>query len=334
MMDKGLLRKLFVPALSVVAGILLASCHRIELKEPHSGVFIKFDIQVHPDIMSMYGEDYPFPAIVKGMMPTAMEVCFYDVVSHERVFETFVSSAGDFIDVPAGMYDIIAFSLNSEVTNVTGTSSRAGGYAYTSGPGMVLSLTRTSDFEELDPLYYPVIYEPDHLYVGREENVVIPVVPEDNRIVVIDMDVTPLLESYTIQLLNIVGAERIRKATCYVTGQASQRYLWDKRYPSNVCAVVIDAPVNVADGTVLTAFNTFGRFRQVSAGVFLNVLIDDVNGRKYQWVFDVTEQFDNPDNEKHDITIISAIVIPEKEEGGFSPSVDDWNAEIITVPLT
>ena len=333
-MKKVVFTRLFVCFLSVMAGMASVSCHRIELKEPHSGVFVKFEIQVNPDIVSMHEESYPFPAIVRGSMPTAMQVCFYDVVSHELVYETFISSAGDFIDVPAGTYDIIAYSLNTEVTNVTGTSTRAGGYAYTSGPGTVLSLTRTTGFEEMDPLYYPVIYEPDHLYVGREENVVIPVVPEDNRIVVIDMDVPPLLESYTIQLLNIVGAERIRKATCYVTGQASQRYLWDKRYPSNVCAVVIDAPVNVADGTVLTAFNTFGRFRQVSAGVFLNVLIDDVNGRKYQWVFDVTEQFDNPDNEKHDITIMSAIVIPEKEEGGFSPSVDDWNAEIITVPLT
>ena len=162
----------------------------------------------------------------------------------------------------------------------------------------------------------------------------IPVVPEDSRIVIIDLDVTPLLESYTIQLLNVVGAERIRSASCYVTGQAPQRYLWDKRYPGNLCAVVFEAPVNVEDGTIITAFNTFGRFNQVSAGVYLNLLVDDVNGRKYQWVYDITEQFDNPDNEKHDIVIISAIVIPDKEEGGFNPSVSDWNAEIITVPLT
>lgn len=333
-MKKVVFTRLVVCFLCVMAGMASVSCHRIELKEPHSGVYVKFEIQVNPDIISMHEESYPFPAIVRGSMPTAMQVCFYDVVSHELVYETFISSAGDFVDVSAGTYDIVAYSLNNEVTNVTGTSTRAGSYAYTSGPGTVLSLTRSDDGEVRDPLYYPVIYEPDHLYVGRQENVVIPVVPEDSRIVVIDLDVTPLLESYTIQLLNVVGAERIRSASCYVTGQAPQRYLWDKRYPGNLCAVVFEAPVNVEDGTIITAFNTFGRFNQVSAGVYLNLLVDDVNGRKYQWVYDITEQFDNPDNEKHDIVIISAIVIPDKEEGGFNPSVSDWNAEIITVPLT
>ena len=47
----------------------------------------------------------------------------------------------------------------------------------------------------------------------------------------------------------------------------------------------------------------------------------------------MTEQFDNPDNEEHDIFISEPIVVPEKEQGGFTPTVGDWNAEIIHVPL-
>lgn len=326
--------RLFGNLFFLVLAVLTVSCRRIELREPHSGVYIKFNIQDEPGIISMYDADYPFPDIVRGKRPQSLRVCFYDPVSHNLVAEDFLGPEGGFVNIAAGVYDVMAYSLGTEVLRVAGSESRAGCYAYSSRAGYSINLTRSDDNENIERYSFMVIHEPDHIYVGRKADVEIPVVPEDNRIVVIELDESPLLESYTFKALNIVGAERIQTATCYVTGQASQRYLWDSRYSNNQCAIGFDAPVDLLSGTVTTAFNTFGRFPGSSSRVFLNLLISDKSGGKYQWIFDVTEKFDNPDNEKHEISIVSAIVIPEKEQGGFTPSVGDWNAEIITVPLT
>lgn len=330
MMRNRLFGYLFILIVAVVA----ASCRRIELYEPHSGVYVKFNIQVEPDIVSMYDKSYPFPDIVRGGMPSSFRVCFYDPVSHSLVAEDLLGYEGGFVNIAAGTYDIMAYSLGTEVTRVAGSDSRAACYAYSSATGYSLNLTRADSNDHIERYNFSVIHEPDHIYVGRKADVEIPVVPDDNRIIVINLDESTLLESYTFQALNIIGAERVESVTCYVTGQASQRYLWDSRYSNNQCAIGFAGSLDVENGTIITAFNTFGRFPGSSSRVFVNLLVNDKSGGKYQWIFDVTEQFDNPDNEKHEISIVSAIVIPERQQGGFTPSVGDWNAEIIDVPLS
>ena len=317
----------------VTFGAIVCSCHHIPLMDPYSGVYIKFNIRIDPDMFDYNLEDYPYPNIVRGSMPHSLRVCFYDIESHDLVMEEYVGSEGGFINVEAGVYDIVVYNLGTEVTRVTGTASRAGAYAYTSNSGSILNMSKADENGEVIQLNYPVIYEPDHLYVGRKENVEIPVVAADNRVLVIEVDMSTLLESYTFEILNIVGAERIQSATCFVTGQSPQRYLWDKRHPGNLCAITFGAPVDVEHGVVRTAFNTFGRYPYSTSGVYVNFLVNDKGGHRYQWIFDITEQFDDPDNERHEIKIINTIVIPEEEQGGFTPSVGDWNAEIVYVPL-
>ncbi len=311
----------------------LVSCRRIELQEPHSGVYVKFDITVEPEVIGQNEPGYPFPEIVKGRMPQSLRVCFYDHVSHELVAEDFLGPEGGFVSIAAGVYDVMAYSLGTEVTRVTGTESRAGGYAFSGSAGYSLNLTRGDSDGTAEMHSFTVIHEPDHLYVGRQADVDIPVVSAENRILVIGLQPKTILESYTFRVAQVVGAERIQSATCFVTGQASQRYLWDNRYTNTPCAITFSAPVDVESGTVTTAFNTFGRFPGSTSRVFVNLMVNDKSGGKYQWIFDVTEQFDNPDNEEHDIFISEPIVVPEKEQGGFTPTVGDWNAEIIHVPL-
>ncbi|MBQ7458517.1 MAG: hypothetical protein IJS70_05035, partial [Bacteroidales bacterium] len=80
----------------------------------------------------------------------------------------------------------------------------------------------------------------------------------------------------------------------------------------------------------------FGKFPNSENHVFLNVLVTTGGGGKYQWVFDVTNQFDNPDNLGREIVIEDPIVVPEggSGTGGFDPVVSDWDVEIIEIPLS
>ena len=66
--------------------------------------------------------------------------------------------------------------------------------------------------------------------------------------------------------------------------------------------------------------------------VYINVLVTDMKGSRYQWIYDVTDQFDNPDNVTHEIIIEDPIVIPEGGDG-FTHDVNQWDGEVIYVPL-
>ncbi|MBR6933227.1 MAG: DUF5119 domain-containing protein, partial [Bacteroidales bacterium] len=179
-----------------------------------------------------------------------------------------------------------------------------------------------------------VIHEPDHLFAGRREGIVVPVRSELDKTVIIECDMESVVESYSFEVRNVIGADRIDKAEVYITGQAPYRYLWDLRRPNVPVAIYFQAEVNVKKGHIYTVFDTFGKFPGMANYVFLNVRVSDTNGNLYQWEFDVTDQFDNPDNIYHEIIIDEVMEIPEdgSNVGGLDPTVRDW--EIVHIPIT
>jgi hypothetical protein len=179
---------------------------------------------------------------------------------------------------------------------------------------------------------YNIIFEPDHIFTGTRANVDIPIHAAEDGPVVIDVEMTTLIDTYSLEVSYIEGAGRIQKADVYITGQAPSKYMWDRRFPNNPCAIYFESVIDPKKGHLLTVFNTFGKFPNARNGVYLNVLVTDVTGGRYQWVYDVTDQFDNPDNATHEIIIEDRIVIPEGG-GGFTHEVNDWDTEVIYVPL-
>ncbi|WP_308761457.1 hypothetical protein [uncultured Bacteroides sp.] len=57
--------------------------------------------------------------------------------------------------------------------------------------------------------------------------------------------------------------------------------------------------------------------------------LTNASGDKREYVFDVTDQFDNPDNTDHIIEVSDPIDVPDSgsDSGGFKPDVDDWDEE-------
>ena len=198
-----------------------------------------------------------------------------------------------------------------------------------------MQLTMTKGKEDGVPVQmnFPVIYEPDQILVGRAENVVVPVRSEIEQTVFLEVEMPSLLETYTFEVLDIQGAENISSIACYITGQAPLRYMWDMRFPSSASAITFDVPLDRENGVIKTVFNTFGKHPFSTSDVYLNILISSASGGLYQWVYDVTDQFDNPDNVGHRIVVSESLVVPDAAVGGFTPSVSDWQAEITPVPL-
>ena len=319
----------------------LASCRRIPLHDPLANVYLKLTTRLNTDVV--LNEDLNIegnPSLankVYGQQPTQVRACFYDIESHKLVQEQYLPAEGGFVEIPAGTYDLIVYSLGAAITRIDNVESRAAAYAYTDPTGSVVrSKTKVGDVDEDGEVLVneqKVIKEPDHIFVGRRESIVVPVRAEIDQTVIIECELTPLLDTYSFEVRNVIGAGRIQKADVYITGQAPSRFLWDKRYPTKPSALYFQTTINPDKGHIYTVFNTFGKLPGARNDVFLHVLVTDVQGGRFEWEFDVTDQFDNPDNVHHEIIIDERVEIPEDggQVGGLDPKVNEWS--VIVVPI-
>ena len=331
-------RQVNILILALMALMLTPGCKRIPLYDATSGVYIKTDIKLAIDVELSADFDisgHPdLEAKIHGKMPEMIRACFYDRGSHNLVYEEYLPAEGGFVGIGPGEYDLIVYSMGTQETMVTGTETRGAGYAYTAKTGTKVKVVSKSGSDTGMSDAANVIYEPDHIFVGRVADVVIPVRPAGSDPIIIEVKMPTLLETYTLEIVNVVGAGNIQKADIYVTGQAPSKYLWDEHWTPIPSALYFRSLIDPTKGHLFSVFNTFGKLPNTEASVFLNILVT-TGGGKYQWIFDVTDQFDNPDNTGHEIIIDDDIVVPDGSDvGGFRPAVDDWDAEIVYVPLS
>lgn len=316
--------------------LLLGACKRIPLYDPYAGVYLKLNIQLNTNInlnadIDIEG-DKELHDKVYGKIPELVRACFYDVETHKLTNEFILPAEGGFIDIDAGVYDLIVYSLGTESTRIADTDVRATGYAYTSQATKNLRITKSNGDGSTSSQEQQVIYEPDHLFVGNKADVVVPVHSIQDKTVVIEADLTSLVESWSFEVLYVEGAGNIREADVYITGQAPSKYLWDRRFPNQPATIWFQAEANVSKGHIYTVFNTFGKFPHAQNDVYLNVIVTDAAGSRYRWIFDVTDQFDNPDNDHNEIIINEPIVVPEDGSGeGLAHKVTDWDETLIEI---
>lgn len=331
--------------LCMTALLALAACHRIPMYEAGSGVYLKLNLQLEPEAVFSDNIDlasHPeLLAKVNAKRPELVRVCFYDAESHELVAEDFLPPEGGFVSVSAGAYDILVYGLGTEVTQVEGTRTRAGAYAFSSPTGARVKLrsaqVKADDGDgedEDDGAGQPVIYEPDHLMTGRIAGAVIPVHPEgESESVVLESEFKQCTESWSLEFLAVEGTEYIASAEAYIIGQAAGRYLWDSRSTNHPASLVCPLVPDTEKGHLWTVFNTFGKYPQAESDVVVDVLVTTTGGARCSFIFDVTDQWLNPDNTAHRIVIDTLMEIPDENYsgGGFEPIVDEWDGEEIDV---
>ena len=303
------------------------SCHHIDLYDPSSGLYIAFDFDVEED--GRTDTKASFAELAVGL-----RVLFYDPAQNYYVYDEVLSPMGGFVHVDPGTYDIIAYTIGSEVIRTSGINTRGTAYAYTEEIGASLVFTKAGENGEPDiNLNFPIVNMPDGIYVGTATGVYVPGVNTDEQTARFELTVRPLVTGWTFIANDIAGAENISSMSCYITGQLQGRYMWDSHYEHKVTAIGFNVHFDQATKCITGQFNTFGKHPQALANVFLNIVVQSSSGGYYQWIYDVTEQFENPDNTYHRLVVSEPIIIPAADGGGVSPSVDDWNAEIINIPL-
>ena len=331
-------KRLFL-VLSVLLLALSTGCQRIPLYEAEAGVYLRLsvDTALDPAVEALLDFDARPELLdkVAGKTPELVRACFYDAVSHELVKEDFLPAQGGFVDVPAGVYDVVVYSLGTEATQVSGTETRAGAYAFTSPTGSRVKMQGVSSKadEEDGTDEQPVVFEPDHLFVGRIAGAMVPVRPADAETIVLAAELSRLSESWILEVAEVEGAERIRKAEVYLTGQAADRYLWDGRTSNHACALGFETEIDVTEGRLCAVFNSFGKCPQLETDVIVNLLVTTENGSRIRYVYDVTDQWLNPDNAADRFVFEGPVDIPgdDYQGGGFEPVVNEWDGEAIPV---
>ena len=94
---------------------------------------------------------------------------------------------------------------------------------------------------------------------------------------------------------------------------------------------MVDAP----KGQIYTILNTFGMSTASGADVMVNLMLTLKDGTRARYIFDVTDQWQNPDNTDHRIVISVPVELPAagSSDSGMDPVVTDWEGEEFDIEI-
>ena len=309
-----------------------SSCKRVPLYDASSGIYLELELKLNLDMTVSdtidLGANPQYYNKVHLTAPSRLAACFYDVNTHQLVAKEYVGPTGGTItSVPAGTYDILVYELGTLVTRTSGDDILGQLRAYTSDITSSVSGVLRSQTTD------PVISEPDHLLVAKRAGVVIPDHADMDEKVVIHADGKTAVETYSFIVKNIVGIENVNAVQALVTGQASSRFLWDGHNPTTPVGVLTTSVMDRSRKCFYGVYNTFG---QIASQVKLNILVTTTNGENLVYPVDITDQVTDPGNTDHKITVTDTIkIIPQggSASEGYSPTVNEWDDEVIDVPI-
>lgn len=324
-------------ALLLVCTLLAGACQRRPFSSRNTGVNLV--LKINTRIVNQ----------VDVALPANMRVGMYNPDNHSLSYADFVGPEGGYISPEPGTYDILVYNFETESTILRGEDDFLKAEAYTNEISPYLkgqirplleqrrklrqerlaassvSETAATDDEER------VVYEPDHLFVGRVKGQDIPrlLLEEGDREIVIEVDATSIVETWKIEIRGVQGAEYISSISAIISGQAASTYLYSGEDSDESVSVYFTMQTNRArtsdEGMIMGSFNTFGKKPGVESELSLDVSITDSGGNTYDLHYDITPDFlDNPERV---IVIEDDISIdpPSSGGGGFDPSVEDWD---------
>ena len=332
--------------LSTFLLVLAAGCKRIPLYERSTKINLVVDLKrgLDHDIVLEYETELPkeYQDKIDGVVPTYYETLVYDPLTNALKSSHIVGEKGGSLSLFPGEYNLVLYNFGTESTQVKDLHHRLEANAFTTDITDLKSAairsktmneaTKGSKAYENDP----IIYEPDHLYVANKENVVIEAFQGREQEITIHTTASSILQVYSIEVLNVSGTENISKVEAFVTGQVLEHNFGVPQCGDSPATICIDLTVDEKNNRLYVILCTFGKLKGAENMLFLDVADMGTAGGKYRYIFDVTDQFDDPNNVNHRIVVDGSVIdIPKPElgGGGLKPSVDEWEKEEIDVPL-
>jgi hypothetical protein len=309
--------------------LLSAGCHRRPLEEMDDSLYLKLDLD-----LNVQNHEGPLRT------PELMRVVFYDAETLDFVSDDYVLPEGGYISALPGKYKMVVYNFDTESTIIRGDRGMTSLEAYTSE---IPSSTRANLLTKLkaaatkpnfiapDPEAL-IVYEPDHLLVGREDVEVV----RRTGTQTLHAEASSIVESYYLGV-KLKNKGHMASAQALISGQAKSNNFGVENGRSNESVILyfdMFSGVNEKEGGVdvlQTTFNTFGKLPEEISHLWLTIVVTNTNGETVSWQKDITEEFkNNPDRyifiEEPEIEV-PIPPTPPSSGGGFQPSVDDWEEE-------
>ena len=314
------MKRIYTYLILVLLCVIPSSCKRRPLTSADYTVILNIDIE--KDIVNYeYEKD-----------PSLMRCIFYDSESGAFVTQAFLPPTGGQVSlIPAREYDVLVYNFDTESTWLEEENWFHKIYASTSlipDSFRTKLRSRASKADEEQ-----IVYDPDHLYVGRLNDVFIPSRSVDAPPVILDVLCETVVESWILEAKTITGVKNIGSIAAVVTGLSGSNRIGPNTRSTEFVSVYFDNQVIDDNGLLTARFNTFGWNKDITEPQILSLVFTDIAGKGHVYNIDVSSQF--PNNKEQIIRIETEIHIPEpmtSGDGGFVPKVEEWdevNTDII-----
>lgn len=322
---------------------LLCSCERRPLVEDQGKVRVRVVLNTD-SIANVTCGIYNDRVVPSLGMPGIFRVMFYERNTQEAVSQAFITRGGIDADgrvyyegkvfVNPGSYDMVCYNFDTPSTLVRGENYKSSLEAFTSEIAENIYSRFKSRADAPEPVLY---YEPDHLFVAREEVSI----PDVNDEYLITTEARTIIDTYYIQL-RLVNGQYASNAVAMITDLApSNRFGMGEpefgRYAGTYFEMYrsVDARIRAGENDVLCAvFNTFGKRPDhiaptVESQLYISFNVLTRDGNSVEMTLDMDSIFMTPQaREKHWLLIDKEIVLPKPESGGFKPGVEGWDEQI------
>ena len=304
-------------AIMLVAG----SCRRRPLVEVDNNVLL--NITIGTDIVN-YEVKTP---------PEMMRAIFFDSQTGDFVSHSFLPHHGGYVHLmPGREYDILVYNFDTEATIIDGDYNINYILAYTNlVPENIKSKLKGRAGKSPDEM---IVFEPDHLFVGKLEDVYIPKRGYGMPAYEIDIHAETVVQTWIVEIDKVQGAEYVSAASSVISGLSDHTLIGLGEQSYDEATVFFEAASLTRDGHFYAKFNTFGRNALAGRSQVLSLVLTDTGGKNWCFNMDISEKFnDNP--QQYILIRTDDIVIEEPEQtggGGLAPIVDEWgeiNTEII-----
>lgn len=302
--------------------ILAGSCHRRPLVELDNNVLLNITIDT-----SIVNYKVTTP-------PEMMRAIFFDSKTGDFVSHSFLPHNGGYVHLmPGREYDILVYNFDTEATIIDGDYNIDNILAYTNlVPENIKSRLKGRAGKGDDEM---IVYEPDHLFVGKLEDIYIPKRGYGLPAFEVDIHAETIVETWIVEVDKVRGAEYVAAVSSVISGLADHNMIGHREQSYEEATVYFEATTFTKDGHFYAKFNTFGRNALAGRSQILSLVLTDTGGKNYCFNMDVSAKFiDNP--EQYILIRTDDIEIDKPEHtgsgGGLAPEVDEWgeiNTEII-----
>ena len=340
------LKGIYSAVLVICAILLAASCEKRPLLDLSNTHYVR--VYVDENLLNVtkgfYDESYEKPAYKS---PGILRVTLTDPESGIVKAERYLRDQGydekgryyeGYIIADPGEYQLMAYNFDTESTIIGSSNNRyeinaytnpIASHLYTKIPSRVKSQTDESKGEKLSK----IVYDPDHLFVGRLNDVFIPARSVDAPPVILNVTCETVVESWILEARTVTGKENIGTIAAVITSLSESNKIGPNIRSDEFVSVYFDNQVIDENGLLTARFDTFGWHPGITEPQVLSLVFTDIAGNGHVYNFDVSNQF--PDNKEQIIRVQAEIDIPKPMtdgDGGFVPKVDEWeeiNTDII-----